>query len=320
MKITIIGASGNVGSCAAFNIAVHRLANELVMIDVPRPDMVTLHAMDINTAVTGQDMLVRTGSYEDMGNSDIVLIAAGSAQVVHSRMEVLPQNVLIIKDICRNIKQCCPDAVVITATNPVCPLNYAMYLCSGLNRRKLIGYSNNDSIRFRMRLAQALGVKSSQVEGSVIGEHGNSQVLLFSSVRVNGKPVSVSEDIKQKIRQQVPIGQQILEELRIKTGRTAAWTTSVGLAAICRAIVQNTGEMIPCSLVLDGEYGCHGLSMSVPAVIGSGGVQEILEWELAPDEREGLNDSIKILQPAMRYVEEILGVNKASQKKNKKEH
>ena len=212
MKITVIGASGNVGSCAAFNIAVHRLADELVLIDTPRQDMVTLHALDIDTAVTGQDMLVRTGGYEDMSDSDIVIVAAGSAQVVKSRMEVLPQNLPIIQDISKKVRQFCPDAVVITATNPVCPLNYAMYRCSDLDRKKIIGYSYNDSIRFRMRLAQALGVASSRVEGTVIGEHGDSQVLLFSSVRVDGKPVSISDDMKRKIRQQVPDGQKVLEE------------------------------------------------------------------------------------------------------------
>jgi len=306
MKITIIGASGNIGSCAAFNIAVHRLADELVLIDTPRPDLVFFHALDLNTAVTGQDMLVRTGGYEDMDNSDIVIMSAGSAQVVHSRMEVLPANLPIIQDISKKVRQFCPEAVVITATNPVCPLNYSMYRCAELDRRRILGYSYNDTIRFRMRLAQALGVKSSQVEGTVIGEHGDSQVLLFSSVKVNGKPVSISEDMKQKLRRQVPEGQKLLGELREKTGRTAAWTTAVGLAAMCRAIARDTGEIIPCSVTLDGEYGCKSLSMSVPTVLGKGGVRKILELKLAPDEQEALNQSIEVLRPAMKYVEELL--------------
>lgn len=310
MKITIIGATGNVGSCAAFSITEQRLADELVLIDEPRLDMVALHALDLNTAATGRDMLVRAGDNKDMKDSDIVIIAAGSAQVFHSRMEVLPANVPILKEICFSIRKYCPEAVVITATNPVCPLNYAMYLCSGLDRMRLIGYTNNDSMRFRMRIAQALRVKSSRVDGTVIGEHGDSQVSLFSSVRVDGKPVAISEDIKQKVRQQVTDGQKELGDLRIKTGRTAAWTTAVGLAAMCRAIGKNTREMIPCSLVLDGEYGCHKLSMSVPAILGHGGVREILEWELAPDECEELKKSIDTLEPAMRYVEEFLGVSK----------
>jgi len=309
MKITIIGAAGNVGSCAAFNITVQRLADELVLIDAPRQEMVTFHALDLNTAATGLDMLVKTGDYADMEGSNIVIVAAGSAKTFTSRMEVLPENLPIIRDIAGKVRQFCPGTVVITATNPVDPLNYAMSLVSNLDRHKVIGYSANDSIRFRMRLAQALGVKSSQVEASAIGEHGNSQVLLFSSVRIDEKPIQVDEDTKQKIRHQVPEGQQVLEEMRVKTGRTAAWTTAVGLASICRAIGQNTGEMIPCSVVLNGEYGCHGLSMAVPVILDNGCVRDIGEWKLAPDEEEGLKRTIDTLKPAMRYVEQSLGLS-----------
>ena len=104
----------------------------------------------------------------------------------------------------------------------------------------------------------------------------------------------------------VPDGQKVLEELRAKTGRTAAWTTAIGLASICRAIAKDTGEMIPCSTVLNGEYGCHGLSMSVPVILGHGGIHEILEWKLLPDEHEELKHSIDILRPAMHYVEQFL--------------
>jgi malate dehydrogenase len=221
-------------------------------------------------------------------------------------MEVLPQNLPILQDVSKKVRQFCPDAVIITASNPVCPLNYAMYRCSEMDRKKVIGYSYNDSIRFRMRLASALGVASSRVAGYVMGEHGDSQVLLFSTARVDGKPVSIGDDMKRELRQQVPDGQKVLAELLEKTGRTAAWTTAVGLAAVCRAIVQDTGETIPCSLALDGEYGCHGLSMSVPAVLGKGGVRKILEWKLAPDERELLDRSIEVLKPSMKYVEELL--------------
>lgn len=306
MKISIVGATGNVGSCAAFSITEQRLADELVLIDDPRPDMLALHALDLNTAATGHDMLVRAGHAEDMRDSNIVVIAAGSAEVVKSRLEVLPANIPIVKSICDDIERFCRDAVVITATNPVCPLNYGLSICSGLDRKKIIGYSYNDSIRFRMRVAEALGVRDSQVEGIVIGEHGNSQVLLFSSVRVDGKPVTFSEEMKRKLRRQVPDGQKTLGELREKTGRTAAWTTAVGLATVCRAIVEDTGETIPCSLALEGEYGYSKLSMSVPSVLGRGGVREIIEVEMAADEREDLKKSVGVLEPAMRYVEEFI--------------
>ncbi len=306
MKITIIGASGNVGSSTAFSIVEQHLADELVLIDDPRPDLLKMHALDLNTAATGHDMLVRAGKAADMRATDIIIITAGSARVAKSRLEVLPPNVTVMKGICDDINRYCPEAVVITVTNPVCPLNYALYLCSGLDRRRLIGYAYNDTIRFRQRVAEALGVPDSRVEGVVIGEHGDSQVYLFSSVRVDGQPVTFSEAVKRKIRRQVPTGQALLGKLLAKTGRTAAWTTAVGLADVCRAIVGDSGAMIPCSLVLDGEYGLSNLSMAVPAVLGREGVREIIELPLAPDEAKLLKKSVAILEPAMRYVEDYL--------------
>lgn len=306
MKITIIGATGNVGSCAAFSLTEQHLADELVLIDDPRPDLLKMHALDLNTAATGHDMLVRAGKAADMRATDIIIITAGSARVTKSRLEVLPPNVTIMKGICDDINRYCPEAVVITVTNPVCPLNYALYLCSGLDRRRLIGYAYNDTIRFRQRVAGALGVPDSRVEGVVIGEHGDSQVYLFSSVRVDGQPVTFSEAVKRKIRRQVPTGQALLGKLLAKTGRTAAWTTAAGLADVCRAIVGDSGAMIPCSLVLDGEYGLSNLSMAVPAVLGREGVREIIELPLAPDEAKLLKKSVDILEPAMRYVEDYL--------------
>lgn len=307
MKISVIGAAGNIGSCAAFNIAINRVTDELVMIDSYSPDKLEQYAFDLNGAVTGLDVAVTAGSYEDMLGSDIVLIAAGSANVVASRMEVLRPNLPLIRDFAEKILQFCPQAVVITATNPVDPLNYGMYLTSGLDRKKLIGYSANDSIRFRAFMARALGVPSSQVEATVIGEHGLTQVLLFSSVKVNGKPFQVNEDIKQRVRQQVAGLPPIMEGQRMKTGRTAAWTTSMGLTAVCRAVSRDTGEMIPCSVVLEGEYGCHKLGMSVPVILGKEGVRLIREWKLASDEQDLLERSIGALKPAMEFVEEFLG-------------
>jgi malate dehydrogenase len=309
MKISIIGASGNIGSSTAFYIAVQGLADEIVMIDPPRLDVLKQHVDDLTSAVSHQDVLVLAGADKDMKDSDIVINAAGRgpAGAVKSRLELLPQNIPIVQSICLNVRRYCPEAVVIIASNPVCPLNYAMYLCSGLDRHQLIGYSANDSIRFRLLMARALDVKTSRVEAFVIGEHGDSQVPLFSSVRVDGKKVDISEEIKRKVREQVAKVHAGLEEQRIATGRTAAWTTAVGLAALCRAIASGAARVYPCSIVLDGEYGVRKMSMSVPVVLGKAGVRDILEWELTPDEQKALQKSIDMLTPAMRYVEEFLG-------------
>jgi len=304
MKVTVIGAAGSVGAPAAFYIAALGLADEIVMIDM-RPNVVQQHAMDISTAVSSLNVAVRAGTYEDLQGSAVVINGAGVPQgLISDRMEMLPRNIPLVRDIALEIKRHCPAAFVITATNPVDPLNYATWRVGGFDRHQPIGYSINDSLRFREMVARAKGVKVSQVEATVIGEHGSTQVLLFSSVRIDGRPVSFSQDEKRAIRAEVPNILKRYEELQ--SGRTAGWTSAIGLAGLTRAVLEDTGEILPCSVVLDGEYGRRGMSMSVPVRVGRRGVHEILEWELAPDEREGLEHSADLLEAAARIVDENL--------------
>ena len=305
MKIAIIGAAGSVGSPVAFYLATQGLVNEILMVGGKKQNVLKQHAMDISTAVSTKDVHVYTGGYDDLSGSDIVINTAGVPQgVIASRMEGLSENILLIKEIVSKIKEHCPDAIIITVTNPVGPLNYATYLAGGFDRKKVFGYSINDSFRLREMIAKAFKVKAAQVDGTVIGEHGSTQVLLFSSVKIDGKPVEVSEAIKQSIKAEIPNILKTYEDL--KSGRTSGWTCAIGLALFVKAIATDSGEMLPCSVVLDGEYGVHNLSMSVPATIGRDGIKDILEWDLAHDEQEGLKVTIDTLRQAMNVVEESL--------------
>jgi len=307
MKITIIGAAGTLGSCSAFNILIHRLADEIVMID-PWEDVLKGHCLDLNYAATGSDIIVRKGGYADMAGTDIVVMTAGAPSgAIKSRAELLPSSLPIIKESGDKINRYCPDAIVITETNPVDPLNYAMYLMSrDRDRRKYIGYSLNDTIRFKMWAAEALGVASRRIDGLVLGEHGESQVMLFSSLRLDGKPVTVDEKTKAEVRAQPKIMLETFENLKPK--RTAGWVSAVGTAAIINAVKNDTRETLACDVVLNGEYGCRGLSMSVPAVVGAGGVQRVEALELNREEQEGLRKTISVLSLYMRQVEEYLGI------------
>ena len=305
MKITVIGAAGSVGAPAVFYLAANRLADEFLMIGGKRQNVLEQHAIDISTAVSSRDIIIRAGDYSDMAGTDIVINAAGAPQgLIADRMEMLPKNIELIRHISGKIKQYCPDALIITATNPVDPLNYATYLSGEFDRSKLIGYSINDSFRFREFLARAYNVKVSQVDGTVIGEHGSTQVLLFSTASIDGKKIMVSEEIKAKIHAEIPNILKRLEELQ--SGRTAGWTCAIGLEKIVRAVVENTGEIIPCSVMLDGEYGVSGISMSVPVKLGKDGVSEILEYELTPDEIERVKKTVATLKAAARIVEQNL--------------
>ncbi len=307
MKVTIIGGAGTLGSCAAFNIAIHHLADEILLID-PWENMLKAHWMDLTTAAAGQDVSVHRGTYKNMTSSDIVVITSGAPSgVVSSRSELITGNLPIIKDNAEKIRELCPEAIVITETNPVDSLNYASYLVNrNADRRRFIGYTLNDTIRFRMWTAEALGVKPSHVQGIVIGEHGHSQVMLFSSLRVDGKLVHLDEASKKRIRSFPPQTLHDYETLQPK--RTAGWTSAVGTVAIINAIKNNTKEIIPCSAVVDGEYGCHDMSMTVPAVIGREGIHDIKILELSKEEQEGLKNTVGVLSPLMRYVERFLGI------------
>ena len=307
MKVTIIGGAGTLGSCAAFNIAVHKLADEILLVD-PWENMLKAHWMDLTTAAAGQDISVYRGSFEDMTGSDVIVLTSGAPSgVTSSRSELITGNLPIIKDNAEKIREFCPEAIVITETNPVDSLNYAAYLVNqNADRRKFIGYTLNDSIRFRMWAAEALRVKPSRVQGYVIGEHGHSQVMLFSSLRLDGKAVHLDEASKKRIRSLPPQTLHDYETLQPK--RTAGWTSAVGTAAIINAIKNNTKEIFPCSAVLDGEYGVHDLSMTVPAVIGREGILDIKILELADDEQTAWENTISVLSPLMRHVEAYLDI------------
>ena len=304
MKVTVIGAAGSVGAPAAFYIGASGLVDELVLIDM-RPNVVQQHALDMSTAMSDLGVKVSAGTHEDLAGSDVVINAAGVPQgVIADRMEMLGKNIPLVRDVAVAVKQYCPDAFVITATNPIDALNYCTWKAGGFDRRQVVGYSRNDSTRFREIVGRMKGVATARVRATVIGEHGSTQVPLFSSARIDGAPISFTEAEKQAVHAEIPTILRRYEELQ--SGRTAGWTSALGLAALARAVLQDTGEVFPCSVVLDGEYGQSGLSLSVPVRLGKGGVREIEEWELAPDEQEGFRRTAAAMAAAARIVDDVL--------------
>jgi malate dehydrogenase len=156
-----------------------------------------------------------------------------------------------------------------------------------------------------MLTAGALGVDSTEVEGTVIGEHGEHQVLLFSSVKVKGGPVTFSETAKQKIRAEIPKILHAYESLG--TGRTSGWTSAVGLADMVRAIVEDTGQIFPCSVILEGEYGQDEISISVPVRLGRGGVKEIPIIDMSAAERADFEEACVYLNQMKDEMGKING-------------
>jgi len=312
MKISIIGAAGCIGSSIAFNIATKGLADEIVLADI-RQDWLGKHSIDLFDATVANniDVNMYMGSHVDIANSDIVVMAAGTSirtkyladeGKLHSRQQLLLDNLEIIKEWAQAINQFCPQAVVINATNPAEVLNYAWYLLSSTKERnRFIGYSLNDTIRFRIAISQVLGVAPSKIDAFVFGEHGDSMVLLFSSVELDGEPVVFKEDDKEKIREKTSDYQP--QKIRLmNVPWSSGWLTGVGIAMLVKAIVNDTREVFPCCAILDGEYGYQGTSIGVPVALGRMGICEIIDYKITSEEKELLDQSVIKIQPGINYV------------------
>jgi len=304
-KVSIIGAAGTIGSCAAFKIAGLGVVEELVMID-RNLNHLKGHVMDLQTAMTGtRDVRILAGSDENLSGSDIVIMAASTPfRPVTARIERLQENVPIVREAAEKIARYCPGAVVITATNPVDPFNLAMSLIVGTDRERFLGYSLNDSLRFRQMAAVCLGVEATRVRGMVIGEHGEHHVPLFSTLQVDGRPVSAGSELIETV--ETEMSRVLRTYIGLGTGRTTGWTTAMGLSTMVSAVLQDTGEVFPCSAVLAGEYGCAGLSITVPASLGRKGVRKVVELELPNEERVRLDHAVAHLQEVSFTLKQAL--------------
>jgi malate dehydrogenase len=287
MKVSVIGGAGRLGSCAVFALAILKLAEEIVVIDVIQ-NLLLGQVLDLDLSMVGHSVEVRAGNYEDMAGSDVVIMTATPfPQPAATRLEDLKRNIPVVCDVSSKISKFCPEAIVIMVTNPIDSLNYATFLNSHFDRKKVIGYNLNDSLRFRMSIAKSLVIKSTEVEGLAIGEHGGTLALLFSSMRVGGKAVPVSEELKQLVRLETP---NILKtHSGYKLGRPMAFASAAGLAEMVRSIKENSKLITSCSVVLEGEYGYNG-------------VHQILEWKLPPDEREELEKAAASLKTNAKIV------------------
>ena len=310
MKIAIIGAGGTLGSCTAYTLALKGLADEIVLLDVNR-NLAFAHFMDIATAIVGiQNTRIWAGNDEDLNHSDIVIVVAGIPyQPAHSQLDMLRGNLSLMQDTVRKIETYCPEATVITATNPVDSINLGMFLMSTkLARTKLLGYDLNDSLRFQQAVAKELGKKSTEVEALALGEHVETLAFIFSSVRVNKRPITLSDEAKERLKLEVP--RMLRSYIELGINRTAGWTSASGISQMVESIATDSRKVFPCSAVLEGEYGYKEISMGVPVVLGKQGISRILELDLSRDEKKDLDHSARALETKARLVKEFVNENR----------
>jgi len=294
-KVSIVGAAGTVGAAAGYNLALRDVADELVFVDIPDKEDETIGlAADANHGVAyDSNTEVYQGSYEDTAGSDVVVITAGiPRQPGQTRIDLAGDNAPIMEDIGSSIAEHNDDFVTVTTSNPVDLLNRHLYETGDRDRNKVVGFGGRlDSARFRYVLGQRFDAPVQNVEASILGEHGDAQVPVFSKVRVNGADPEFSDDEKVEILDELKTSAMNVIE---KKGATQ-WGPATGVAHMVEAILHDTGEVLPGSVVLDGEFGLDDVGLGVPVKLGSNGVEEVVEWDLTEYERDQLGEAAEKL-------------------------
>lgn len=292
MKISFIG-TGRLGSIIAYTTVLRQLADEAVMVDIIEP-LAQGQANDLRHAMEYKaEMSIRSGGYDAIRDSDIVVVSAGKPRAPGmSRLDLLETNAPIMRDIAERVAQLAPHAVMINLTNPMDVMNYIAYKYSGFERTKVIGSGGMlDTVRFRTALADHLSVPASRIEAYVLGEHGDSQVPVWSRVEVDGEPRGFDAEERKHIREQI---KEVA--INIIAGKKATEFGPANCTAdMIEAIVRDRDTLIPSSIVVKGEFGMKGISIGMPVVLGDGGVKEVLEWDLAPDELKDMQASGELL-------------------------
>ena len=311
-KITLIGA-GQIGGTLAHLIALKELA-DVVLFDVAA-GIAKGKALDIaqSSPANGFNInLSGTDNYEDTKNSDVIIITAGVPRKPGmTRDDLLGINLKIIKQVAEGIKKTSPNAFIICITNPLDVIVMALQKYSGLPKNKIVGMAGIlDSSRFIYFLSQELGVPVQKIKSFVLGGHGDSMVAMLGSTEVDGKKIHelVKEGKIKKERLDEIIdrtkkgGAEIVKYLEKGSAFYAPAASGVEMA---ESYLKDLKKQLPCAACLNGEYGVKNLYVGVPVVIGSSGVEKIIELDLSPEEKNNFDKSIKSVQDLFAAAKEI---------------
>ena len=289
MKVTIVGA-GNVGATCADVISYRGIASEVVLLDI-KEGFAEGKAMDImqcstttgfNTVVSGS-----TNDYSKTAKSDVVVITSGIPRKPGmTREELIGINAGIVKSVAENILKHSPDTIIVVVSNPMDTMAYLTLKATGLPKNRVIGMGGAlDSSRFKYFLSQALQKPSNDVQGMVIGGHGDTTMIpLTRLASYNGSPVAnfLSQEEMDKVAASTMVGGATLTGL---LGTSAWYAPGASVAFLVDSILNNQKRMIPCSVMLDGEYGQSDICIGVPCIIGRNGVEEIVDVKLNDAEK-----------------------------------
>jgi malate dehydrogenase len=303
-KIALIGA-GQIGGNLAL-IAAQKELGDIVLYDVVEgvPQGKALDLMQ-SRAVDGYDVrIVGTNKYDEVSGSDVVIVTAGVPRKPGmSREDLLGVNIKIMRDVATNVKEKCPNAFVIVISNPLDAMVYAMKQITGFPKERVAGMAGVlDTSRFRLFVAEELGVAIEDVHALVLGGHGDDMVPVTRLCSVAGVPLEklVPKPRLDAIVERTRKGGGEIVAL-IKTG-SAFYAPATSAIAMAESYLRDKKRVLPCAALLEGQYGVRGYYMGVPVVIGAGGVEKILELDLTADEKQMFQKSFESVK---KTVDEI---------------
>ena len=306
-KISLIGA-GQIGGTLAHLITIKELA-DVVLFDIDE-GLAKGKALDIaqSTSVTGSSVnLVGTNKYEDTKNSDVIIITAGIPRKPGmSRDDLLGTNLKIIKEVGEGIKKGSPNAFVICITNPLDVIVMALQKYSGLPTNKVVGMAGIlDTSRFKYFLSQDFKVPVKNIESLVLGGHGDTMVPMPNHTQINGKSLNklIKKEKLEKIIDRTRKGGAEIGKLLQKA--SAFYAPATAGIEMAESYIKNLKKTLPCAAFLNGEYGVKNLYAGVPVIIGSQGVEKVIELDLGEEERNSFENSIKAVKALFNAAKKI---------------
>lgn len=295
MKVSVIGA-GAVGATTADVLTFRELADEVVLLDV-KEGFAEGKALDIYQTTSLLDIKTRisgtTNDYSKTAHSDVVVVTSGIPRKPGmTREELIGTNANIVKSVTENVLKHSPNAIIIIVSNPMDTMTYLALKSSGLPKNQIIGMGGIlDSARFKGYLGLALNAPAADVQGTVIGGHGDTTMIpLTRLATLNGNPISnyLGEEELKKIASDTMVGGATLTKL---LGTSAWYAPGAATALLVESVLRNQKRVFPCCVALDGEYGQKDICLGVPVVVGKNGWEQIVDYKLTSEEQETFNKS-----------------------------
>lgn len=305
-KIGVVGV-GAVGATAAYTLAVDGTCNEIVLFDIA-PGVARGKAIDIAQAsyyTKTQTSIYAIDTLEDMIDCDIVVITAGVPRKGDmTRADLLMINAKIVKDVTESVAKNSPNAIIICVSNPLDVMTYVIHRLTKWDRSRVIGMAGAlDGARMAYQIAQKTGLNLSQTGSLVLGDHGENMIPLPDRVSVADVPLKdllSDSDFEEIIEKTKNGGAEIVGHL----GTSGYYGPGMAIAYMVESILYDNKAIVPCSVILDGEYGHKDVSVGVPIVLGKNGVEKIVEIEIRDTTKDKLEKSIESIKESIGILEE----------------